>query len=86
MPLVEALSLGIPVIASNLNVLKETGGDIPEYIDPLDGCAWKEMILEYTADQSVKRHAQLQRMQNFKKPSWEDHFQIVDKIIEQCQQ
>lgn len=44
MPLVEALSLGLPVIASDLPVFREVAGEIPEYRDPLDGRAWKEII------------------------------------------
>ncbi len=36
MPLLEAMVVGVPVVASNLPVLKEVGKDVPIYINPLD--------------------------------------------------
>jgi len=48
MPLVEALAFGVPVIASDLPVFREVAGEIPEYVDPLDGKRWAELVKEYT--------------------------------------
>ena len=39
LPVAEALNLGTPVICSDLPALREVGGDVPEYLDPLDGQA-----------------------------------------------
>ena len=36
-PVIEALQRGVPVIASDLPVFREIAGDIPLYLDPLDG-------------------------------------------------
>ena len=55
MPLVEALAQGVPVIASDLPVFREIAGDIPEYIDPLDGKRWSELIVEYALVESPAR-------------------------------
>ena len=83
MPLVEALTLGVPVIASDLPVFREIADEIPEYIDPLDGKRWIELITEYSLPDSTRRAAQLQRIEQFKKPNWEDHFSRVDALLDQ---
>jgi glycosyltransferase involved in cell wall biosynthesis len=81
MPLVEALALGVPVIASDLAVFHEIAADIPEYIDPLDGLRWAEQVMDYAQPNSVSRAAQLQRMEHFKTPSWGEHFVKVDGLL-----
>jgi glycosyltransferase involved in cell wall biosynthesis len=73
LPVVEALALGAPVIASDLPALRETGGDAPDYLDPLDGPAWARAILDYAAPRSLRRQAQLARLSNWRAPTWEDH-------------
>jgi glycosyltransferase involved in cell wall biosynthesis len=83
MPLIEALSLGVPVIASELPVFKEIAGDVPEYIDPLDGRRWREVIEAYAAADSVPRAAQRARMEGFHVPDWSSHFEKVDALIGQ---
>jgi glycosyltransferase involved in cell wall biosynthesis len=82
MPLVEALSLGVPVIASDLSVFEEIAGDVPEYIDPLDGRRWREVIEAYAFQNATLRSAQLARMARFKVPDWSGHFAKVDTLIE----
>lgn len=82
LPLVEALSLGTPVIASDLVVFRENAGWIPEYIDPLDGPGWQAMIQAYVEPDSPQRRAQLERMRHFKRWSWDDHFGLVDGYLE----
>lgn len=65
MPLAEAYTLGVPVIASNLAVYKEFAKNIPDYIDPLDTFKWCEYILDYTKPNSVLRNQQLERLKSF---------------------
>ena len=82
-PLVEALSIGLPVVASDLPVFHEVVGDIPDYLDPLDGEGWKESILAYADVAHPLRLAQLERMHSFKSPSWDKHFLEVERLLEQ---
>lgn len=82
LPLVEALSVGTPVIASKLPVFREIAGDIPEYLDPLDGLGWLAMVEAYAARASAPRDAQLARIRQFAAPSWERHFERVDAFLE----
>lgn len=82
LPLVEALALRTPVIASDLPAFREVAGDIPEYLDPLDGKAWGGLIEAYARPESPQRAAQLRRLEGFEVPSWEGHFAIVDAFLE----
>lgn len=83
MPLVEALALGVPVIASDLPVFREIADDIPEYVDPLDGKRWGELVMEYAQPNSSLRAAQVQRITHFKTPVWSEHFAKVDALLAQ---
>jgi len=83
LPLAEALSLGTPVIASDLAVFREIARDIPEYIDPLDGLAWLSAVQDYAAETSPRRERQLARMHGYQAPMWSDHFAKVDVLLGQ---
>ncbi|KTC84911.1 putative glycosyl transferase [Legionella brunensis] len=82
LPLAEALTLGVPVIASNLEVFREIGGQVPDYIDPLDTRQWLEYIEDYAKKDSSLRSAQLERLHAFKAPSWEEHFAKIERFLE----
>lgn len=84
LPLVEALTLGVPVIASNLPVFREIAGGIPDYLDPLDGLGWRRLVQEYAKPESVSRRAQCARMTGYRAPTWQQHFEVVDDLLERC--
>ncbi|MEA3159364.1 MAG: hypothetical protein QOD95_912 [Gammaproteobacteria bacterium] len=81
LPVVEALELRTPVIVSDLAVFREFAGDIPTYLDPLDGPAWQRAIRDFTGE-SPERRRQLRRMVGYRAPDWLTHFSIVDGWIE----
>ncbi|MDN7913039.1 glycosyltransferase family 4 protein [Burkholderia cepacia] len=81
MPLVEALMLRVPVLASNLSVFHEIASDIPDYLDPLDGPAWIAHIQAYAKRDSVERASQAGRIKQFREPTWAEHFEKVDDFI-----
>jgi Glycosyl transferases group 1 len=80
-PLIEGLELGIPALCSDIPALRETGGSVPEFFDPLDGPSWRSAILDYAAPGSPRREAQLARLSGWDPPRWEHHFAIVDRFI-----
>jgi glycosyltransferase involved in cell wall biosynthesis len=82
LPLIEALAVGTPVIASDLPVFHEVGQEVPDFIDPLDGPAWHAAILRYAETDSLDREAQLSRMKQYRAPRWKDHFSRVDTWLE----
>ena len=81
MPLVEALAQGTPVIAGDLPVYREFAGEIPDYLDPLDGPGWIRALEDYAAPTSVLRAEQVSRMRGFQPPTWAAHFAKVDPFL-----
>lgn len=77
LPVVEALQLGTPVIASDLPVFREIAGDIPTYLDPTDGAGWQREILAFQRD-CPERVRQLATMQGYRAPDWAQHFVKVE--------
>ena len=86
LPLVEALAAGVPVIASDLPAFREVAGDLPDYLDPIDGMGWLEAVLAFADPKHPARLAQLARMQRFAPPSWEQHFAVVDAWLHGLEQ
>jgi glycosyltransferase involved in cell wall biosynthesis len=82
LPVAEALALGVPVLCSDLPELREIGLDVPEYLDPRDQRAWREAVLDYAQAASIRRQAQLNRLNRWRPPSWEQHFSMVQPLIE----
>lgn len=78
MPLVEALALGTPVLASDLDVFRELAGTVPEYFSPVDGLGWMSAIMDYATSDSLRRTAQVKRMKHYRAPTWAEHFRQVD--------
>lgn len=74
LPLVEALALGVPVIASDLAVFREIAGDHPQYLAPHDVAAWTQAIGAYaTLDAAATRAPR----PPFVAPTWAAHFAVL---------
>ena len=81
MPLIEALAAGVPVVASDLAVFREFAADIPDYADPLDPQRWLTLIKQYANPASAQRAAQIERMQAFHLPTWQQHFALLESLL-----
>jgi glycosyltransferase involved in cell wall biosynthesis len=81
LPLVEAMSLGVPVIASDLPVFREIGQGIPLLLNPDDDAAWEAAILDFAQPKSAARDEQLQQLESFRAPTWGDHFRAVEEWL-----
>jgi glycosyltransferase involved in cell wall biosynthesis len=81
LPVAEALTLGVPVLCSDLPALRESGAGVPDYLDPKDNAAWHRAILDY-ANNSPRRSAQLSRLAGWRPPRWRDHFANVEQLID----
>jgi glycosyltransferase involved in cell wall biosynthesis len=82
LPLMEAIAMGTPVIASDLPVFREIADGVPDYVNSLDGPGWLATVHEYTAGVGGRRQAQLERMTGFAVPTWSDHFANVQELLE----
>ncbi len=83
LPLAEALASGVPVICSDIPEFREIGGNVPDYLDPLDLMAWRDHVVDYSRADSTRRAAQMQRLAHWQPPSWSDHFEIVERALDE---
>jgi glycosyltransferase involved in cell wall biosynthesis len=81
-PVLEALSLGTPVISSPLPAIREFAGDIPDYAEPFDGTRWLELIESHLDENSPVRLAQLRRLHAFRDTTWPEHFRLVGEFLD----
>jgi glycosyltransferase involved in cell wall biosynthesis len=81
MPVPEALALGVPVICSDLPALREAGGNVPDYLDPLDGIRWLDAIEDFARDGPM-RTSQMRRVGGWQPWTWDQHMQRVRDAIE----
>ncbi len=81
MPVAEALSVGVPVIASSIAAHEEIAQGVAELLDPLDGPAWLAAIEDYAVEPSVRRAAQLERIAGYRPPTWAAHFDLVRPYV-----
>lgn len=83
LPVVEALSVNTPVIASDIPVFREIAAEACELLDPLDGPAWRKAICDYAAARSPRREAALIRARRFQAPTWDAHFESVRRLLDE---
>lgn len=83
LPLIEALEAGVPVIASDLPVFRETGQGLPLLLDPHNPAAWAEAIasLARQGQESADALAAEARARQFVAPRWTDHFAAIESLI-----
>lgn len=84
LPPIEAAALGTPVIAADLAAMRETLGDIPVYLNPLDPYPWVNQIKaritrpETGSETSVGAGSFAEKKQSlFSPPTWDMHFNAV---------
>jgi glycosyltransferase involved in cell wall biosynthesis len=78
LPVVEALTAGVPVIASDIPVFREICRSGATLISPLDGERWLEAIRGFTSAGSRTGRAQTAAAAP---ASWEDYFTGIDGFV-----
>lgn len=81
LPVIEALKLGVPVIASDLPVFREVGGAVPTFLAPDAPDEWLRMIEEFVSD-GAERNRQIAALRAWSTPDWRDHFALVDDWLQ----
>lgn len=59
LPIAEALSLGVPILASDIEAHREVAGELATYLDPIDGPGWCRAVadlLPSNCNNSYKHH------------------------------
>jgi glycosyltransferase involved in cell wall biosynthesis len=82
LPIIEALAAHVPVIASDIPVFREIGGDHIIKVSPIDGEKWLEKICEFTTSTGPERQAILARIENYESPTWEIYFAAIHGFLE----
>lgn len=84
LPIVEALALGVPVIASDIPVAREVSQGRAQFFSPLDGKGWMEAILRLANEdshfQDIKAHTA-----GFVAPSWDTYFSALEDFLSTLQ-
>ena len=81
-PVLEAQSCGVPVLASECSALPEVGGDGALYVDPYDVEKISEGIRAVLTDRELAGRLVRQGAQNVKRFSWEGSARRLDEIME----
>ena len=77
LPVVEALALCTPVIASDIPAHREVGGSFATYLDPLDGIAWRNEILARVAADASADGQRRQALATYHPQTWSSYFDAV---------
>jgi glycosyltransferase involved in cell wall biosynthesis len=81
LPIVEALAAHVPVIASDIPVFHESGGDRIITVSPIDGERWLDAIRRFTPGQSPERQAAVAKIEP-EAPSWQGYFGKLESFLE----
>lgn len=81
LPLVEALTLQVPTVASDIAVLREVSQGAALHLDPLNGLAWKAAI-QHLADRSSPTATRLRvQASRYASPTREPYFQSLFEFL-----
>ncbi|TAL83751.1 MAG: glycosyltransferase family 1 protein [Beijerinckiaceae bacterium] len=81
LPLVEALGVGTPVIASDTGVFREVSQNRALFLSPLDGLGWQAAIKDMTVDGSSLRAEFASRAAAFRAPSPVEYFDKFEAFL-----
>ena len=81
MPVSEAIAIGVPVLCSDLPALREAGGPVADYLDPLDGPGWAAALADLAGEHSAIAAAQAGRRAGWPLPGWPEHMAILLDLV-----
>lgn len=81
LPIVESLSMGIPVICSDIEVHRECSQGMAEFISPLDAVKWMEKIVELSNYNEEEYIEKTEYINNFKPITWTESAESILNII-----
>jgi glycosyltransferase involved in cell wall biosynthesis len=80
-PIIEALAVGTPVIASDLAAHREVGGNYVTYLSPIDGLGWLSAVRAHAMNSSSESDRR-KRLESYRPWTWADYFRQVEPFIE----
>lgn len=81
LPLVEALKLRVPVIASDIAIFREIGLGVIDLLNPYNAQEWQQKIVQHL-DMAIRDEClrKIERIQA-SLPTWDKHFEVVNPIL-----
>jgi len=86
LPILEAMSYGCPVIASNISSLPEAGGDAALYVDPMNVQDIKKNLEKIITDSKLREQLIKKGYEQIKKFSWEKTAKETLRALESIKQ
>lgn len=86
LPVLEAQSLGVPVMTSNYSSLPEVAGDAALYVDPTDVDAIAAAMLRLSQDEDLREQLRTAGYENVKRFSWEKAADETYAVLQQAAQ
>src|SRR3984893_14633452 len=80
LPVIEALTVGTPVIASDLPAHREVAGDLAIYRDPTDGPGWLAAICMF-ADGDGPAAEMRRRVAAYQPATWSQYFLRIERFL-----
>ncbi|MCV0429786.1 MAG: glycosyltransferase, partial [Roseibium sp.] len=80
LPMVEAMAMGIPTIASDISVHRELAEPSVRLVDPLDGPTWIQAIMSQ-ADGSCDGNMASDAQRAQATYTWENHFRVLESVL-----
>jgi len=80
LPIIEALAVGTPVIASDLPAHREIAGDLAIYRDPTDGPGWLAAICMF-ADGDGRAAEMRRRVAAYQPATWGQYFLRIERFL-----
>ena len=82
MPIIEAMSVGTPVITSNISSMAEAAGDAALLVDPFDTSDIARAMERLYVDASLRRELRKKGLARSKQFSWEKSAGEIITIVE----
>jgi glycosyltransferase involved in cell wall biosynthesis len=80
MPVSESLSVGTPVICSDIPALRENAGEAALFIPPSDEISWEKAVERVMTDTAF-REALRVKSSKYTAPTWNEHFQQLENCL-----
>jgi glycosyltransferase involved in cell wall biosynthesis len=74
LPVAEAISAEVPILASDIEVFREIGHNSLDYINPIDGLGWLKAIRDYSEPSSVRRKEALAKIKEISAAARQSNF------------
>jgi glycosyltransferase involved in cell wall biosynthesis len=85
-PLVEAMALGLPVVAADLPVHREICGAAAVYFEVFDERALAAQVAQVLTDERLSAKLRQSAIQQARRFSWDEHVAALARLIDACVQ